>query len=112
MTARTCVECGIPTVEQREWRRNPKIRPGRRKFGGYGRCQACYVRGRRHGTLVTVTTVCLVRCDQCGTVGEAKTRRQAAQLRDEHMAGHGITSVQPQLSDAEVARLRRLVGAA
>lgn len=113
-----CADCGRPMVEQREWRRNPRIRPGRARAAGYGRCQACYMRGRRHGTLPVVTISSYsyhpVQCDQCGPVAEAVSRPQATRLRDEHLQRvHGVRLGPPRpLSDAELARLRRSVGLA
>jgi hypothetical protein len=90
-------------VEQHEWHRNPRIKPGRVKCAGYGRCQACYMRARRHGLLPSVTITSVTRypveCGQCGPVGEAVSRAQATQLRDGHLA-------------TELARLRRAVGLA
>ena len=91
-----CVECARLMVDQREWNRNPRVRPGRAKVGGYGRCGACYIRGRRHGTLPSVLispyTLYLVECDQCGPIAEeAISRLQATRVRGEHLQlVHGI----------------------
>jgi hypothetical protein len=70
------------------------------------------MRGRRHGTLptVTITSRYSVVCNQCGPVGEAYRREKAVRIRAEHLQKHGVAPVESQLSDTEVARLRRAVG--
>lgn len=113
-----CRDCGRPMVDQREWSRNPRIRQGRVKQGGLGHCQACYMRGRRHGTLPkapkvsVIATRYVVSCDQCGPVGEVGDREQADQMQAEHRAEHGVAPASPPLGDLELARLRRAVGLA
>jgi hypothetical protein len=109
-----CGECGRPMVDQREWRRNRSIRVGRVKAAGYGRCAACYRRGNRRGVFprVTISARYPVACDRCGPVGERSTRREANQLRLDHLETHGVRPVSSKLSGAELARLRQMVGAA
>lgn len=110
-----CAGCGRPMVDQREWARNPRIRQGRVKSAGLGRCQACYMRGRRHGTLPKVSVVAtryVVHCGQCGLVGEVGDRAEADRIQGEHRGEHGVSPARQPLSDAQLARLRRAVGLA
>lgn len=113
-----CAVCGRSMVCQREWRRNPRVRPGRAKHGGLGHCQACYVRGRRQGTLPRMPKVSIiatryvVRCDQCGLVAEVGQQGEAEDLRVGHRREHGARDRSQPLGELEVARLRRAVGVA
>lgn len=102
-----CADCGLPMVDQREWQRNTRVRPGRVKYGGLGHCQACYVRGRRHGTLPKVPTVSVVatryvvRCERCGLVGEVGDRAEADRIRGGHLVDHGVKPASLLLRDGE-----------
>lgn len=112
-----CRECGLTMISQREWNRNPAIRrPGYVKASSFGRCQACYMRGYRNGAFPTVTIASSfpVDCDRCGLVGSPTSRGEANRLRVEHLESHDAAPLQrsaPKLPDAELARLRQLVGA-
>jgi NMD protein affecting ribosome stability and mRNA decay len=109
-----CRDCGLSMVAGREWNRNRKIRSGRKKYGGFDMCQACYVRARRHGRLPDITIIPRypVVCDQCGPVTEPDRWDEAHRIRAEHLAKHGFGPVTSSLPDAELARLRRMVGVA
>ena len=87
MTEKTghCTECETPVVSQHRYNQDPAgwRRRGFSKHGGRGLCGTCYVRAFRNGTLPEVAT----------------------------HKGLSRLSQRP-LSDAEVARLRAMVGAA
>lgn len=80
-----CTECNRPMVSQHRYNQDPAGWRGRGycKHGGRGLCGTCYVTAFRRGTLPEVVT----------HKGLSRLTRQP-------------------LSDAEVARLRAMVGAA
>ena len=111
-----CADCGRVMIAQREWNRNPRSRlHDRVKASAFGMCQACYRRAHRHELLpqVTIGSVFPINCDRCGHVGEASTRREAHKIRSAHLESHGVrpsSRSAPELSDADLARLRQMVG--
>ncbi len=111
-----CADCARPMIDQREWSRNSPVRAGHAKAAGLGLCQACSMRWRRHGKLPSVTvgsvTTYTVACDKCGPLGTADSRAEAARLRGEHLETHGLRVKPAALPDAEVKRLRRMIGIA
>lgn len=113
-----CADCGREMVSQQAWWSDESHRRrGRVKIGGWGRCQACYMRVKRSGwapPVVEVVTSYCVRCATCGPVGDACSGAEARRLRRGHLEQrHGVPSADGQkepLVDAELARLRRAVG--